>query len=199
MTLDNQPCTELSGTMTSFTCTLPKNADNSPVLTAGSHYPVINMKDVGYAVIDKAVNPITVNLEITALDVTSGSANGGYDVKVTGKGFVSDPEQITFKVCSKQCTIGKLGNTEATITIPSCNTAATDAVVVEFNEMTANKEFTLTAATDTVQINSISPTSWSPVMKGVMEINGQGFGTDLTQLQVVITNSTGNVYKMKIL
>jgi hypothetical protein len=65
--------------------------------------------------------------------------------------------------------------------------------------MTANKEFTLTAATDTVQINSISPTSWSPVMKGVMEINGQGFGTDLTQLQVVITNSTGNVYKMKIL
>ena len=89
MTLDNQPCGELSGTMTSFTCTIPKNADNSAVLTAGSHYPVINIKDVGYAVIDKAVNPITVNLEITALDVALGSANGGYDVKVTGKGFVN--------------------------------------------------------------------------------------------------------------
>ncbi len=37
--LDNQPCTNLVGTMTSFTCTLPKNSDNTPILTVGSFTP----------------------------------------------------------------------------------------------------------------------------------------------------------------
>lgn len=33
-----------------------------------------------------------------------------------------------------------------------------------------------------VQINSISPTSWSPVQKGVMTVSGQGFGNDMSML-----------------
>ena len=41
VTLDNQPCSGLTGSMTSFTCNLPKNSDNTPVLTVGSHFPQV--------------------------------------------------------------------------------------------------------------------------------------------------------------
>ncbi len=36
-------------------------------------------------------------------------------------------------------------------------------------------------------------------MKGVMNITGSGFGIDATQLKVYMTNSSGNIYQMKIL
>lgn len=40
----------------------------------------------------------------------------------------------------------------------------------------------------------ISPFTWSPVMKGVIEITGTGFGSNLNNIQVYLTNSSGNVY-----
>jgi hypothetical protein len=36
-------------------------------------------------------------------------------------------------------------------------------------------------------------------MKGVLNITGSGFGSDASQLTVYLTNSTGNIYQMKIL
>lgn len=36
-------------------------------------------------------------------------------------------------------------------------------------------------------------------MKGVMNITGVGFGTNSSLLTVFLTNSSGNVYQMKIL
>ena len=36
-------------------------------------------------------------------------------------------------------------------------------------------------------------------MKGVMNITGEGFGNDPSQLKVYLTNSSGNIYQMKIL
>lgn len=53
--------------------------------------------------------------------------------------------------------------------------------------------------TNGVTITAIEPTSWSPVLKGVMKITGTGFGTDLSQLKVYLTNSSGNIYEMKAL
>ncbi len=41
VSLDNQPCTGLNGSMTSFTCNLPTNSDNTPILTVGSHLPQV--------------------------------------------------------------------------------------------------------------------------------------------------------------
>jgi len=36
-------------------------------------------------------------------------------------------------------------------------------------------------------------------MKGVMNITGSGFGSDPSQLIVYLTNSSGNIYQMKVL
>jgi len=72
-------------------------------------------------------------------------------------------------------------------------------VQAAFSDFTATGDFTYLAVDNSVQILSISPNSWSPVLKGVMNITGVGFGTDATQLTVYLTNSSGNVYQMKVL
>jgi hypothetical protein len=50
-----------------------------------------------------------------------------------------------------------------------------------------------------VRITGISPSSASPVMKAVMNISGSGFGSDPSQLTVYLTNTSGNIYQMKVL
>lgn len=87
VTIDNKPCNSLTGTMTSFTCSLPKNTDNTPMLTAGTHYPVIKIDPLGYASIDMSIPAITVPFALTHVTPSSGSANGGYDVTLVGTGF----------------------------------------------------------------------------------------------------------------
>jgi len=45
--------------MASFTCELPYNpSDMSPILSAGTHYPVIFLGSLGYADIDDYLIPI---------------------------------------------------------------------------------------------------------------------------------------------
>jgi hypothetical protein len=36
-------------------------------------------------------------------------------------------------------------------------------------------------------------------MKGVMNITGSGFGSNKNDIEVYLSNSTGNIYKMKVL
>ena len=68
--LDNQPCISLTGTLTSFTCELPYNEEDiSPILSAGSHYPVILLSSLGYADIDDELMPIEISLEIFGFDL----------------------------------------------------------------------------------------------------------------------------------
>lgn len=45
----------------------------------------------------------------------------------------------------------------------------------------------------------IYPSSFSPVKKGVLTINGTGFGTDVEAITVYLSNSTGKIYQMRVL
>lgn len=65
--------------------------------------------------------------------------------------------------------------------------------------MNASTDFAYTVANTTFEINSILPVSWSPVRKGVINITGIGFGTVVGDITVYLTNSSGNVYQMKVL
>jgi hypothetical protein len=197
--LDNQPCTNLQGTMVSFTCDLPKNSDDTPILTAGSHYPVVRVNPVGLVSLDPAINPIIIGLALTSVTSSSGGLNGGYEVTVSGKGFPQTTSQIDFTLCSKKCTLNSLNNIEAKLAVPDCATVGASDIQASYKTETATVSFTYTSISNSVEITSISPISWSPVMKGVMNITGTGFGTDPTQLRVFLTNSTGNIYEMKVL
>ena len=65
--------------------------------------------------------------------------------------------------------------------------------------MISTVDFTYANITESVTITSISPTSWSPVLKGVINIVGTGFGTNKDLLTVYLTNSSGNIYRLKVL
>ncbi len=121
-------CLDLTGTMASFTCTLPKNSDNTATLSSGNHYPVILISPIGYAAIDTAIPAINVAFSLTSLNPANGNANGGYDLTIIGTGFPSDPSQVTFKVCDQFCTIKSLNNINAVLTTPSCTTVGASTI-----------------------------------------------------------------------
>jgi hypothetical protein len=116
-----------------------------------------------------------------------------------GKGFPRSSNDIVFNLCGKICSIKSLTNIQAKIIIPSCNVVGSTTISSSFKSFTANVAFTYLDINDALQINSLFPSSWSPVMKGVMNITGAGFGTDPTKLTVFLTNSSGNIYQMKVL
>jgi len=57
---------------------LPKNSDNTPILTAGDHYPSVVISPIGIVSIDPTVNPINVGLNLLSVTNSSGGTNGGY-------------------------------------------------------------------------------------------------------------------------
>lgn len=78
ITIDQQPCQNINGLLSSFTCTLQKNADGTtPILRAGQHYPDIYIQDLGYAITDPGINAIDVPLVITTSEMYVSSLNGG--------------------------------------------------------------------------------------------------------------------------
>ena len=110
--LDGQPCINLVGSLSSFTCDLPKNTDNTPIISAGDHLPVVKVNRLGLIDIDSSVNPISVDLTATP-SITSGGNNGGYTLTLTGTGYPSEKSEITFELCDQTATIITLTNIKA--------------------------------------------------------------------------------------
>jgi hypothetical protein len=122
ITIDQQPCQNLNGLLSTVTCTLPKNTDGTtPILRAGKHYPDIFIQGLGYAITDPAVNAIDIPLVITPSAMYISSLNGGHEVLLAGSGFPLDKSQITFTLCGKVCSINRISNIEAAIVVPPCS------------------------------------------------------------------------------
>lgn len=68
-----------------------------------------------------------------------------------------------------------------------------------YGTLTATSSFTYEATTAILEITSIDPISASPVLKAQMVITGSGFGIDKSLIEVWLTNSTGNIYQMRVL
>jgi hypothetical protein len=48
-------------------------------------------------------------------------------------------------------------------------------------------------------IQSLSPNTLNPALKKVMTITGSGFGTNIANVFVYLSNSTGKIYSLKVL
>jgi hypothetical protein len=83
--------------------------------------------------------------------------------------------------------------------VPACATTGVFNIQAAFKTLTTTLGFTYNTVANSVLITAVSPISWSPVVKTVMNITGSGFGTDASLLTVYLTNSSGNIYQMKIL
>jgi hypothetical protein len=65
-------------------------------------------------------------------------------------------------------------------------------VIGSYKSYTDDTGFTYGDVSNTVQIFSITPLSWSPVMKGVMNITGVGFGVNTSNLKVYLINKNSS-------
>ncbi len=95
--------------MSKFTCDLPKNTDNTPIISAGDHLPVIKVMGLGLISVNASVSTIKTSLTATPSSTTGGN-NGGYKLLLTGTGFPSSKLEITFKLCDQIATILTLTN-----------------------------------------------------------------------------------------
>lgn len=83
--------------------------------------------------------------------------------------------------------------------MPSCATGAT-TVSISNGVTTSNTiSFTYVTSTPPATIFTVAPQSHNPSLKGIMVITGSGFGTDINGIRVDLANSSGKVYKMRVL
>lgn len=79
-------CISLAGSISSFTCNLPKNTDNSVALPAGSGKPKVHIVRIGFAD-NSALTAETVSLSVSSFSPAETSPGGGVQATVIGVGF----------------------------------------------------------------------------------------------------------------
>ena len=199
VTLDGQACSNPTGTFASFSCTLPQNSDNTPIIRTGDHHTLLSVKDHGVVLPANGVAPITQTLALDTLTPNNGPANGGSSITIAGKGFPADKAAITsLTLCGVSPTVTAVNNIEITITTPECANIGAQDISMTYAGQTQTIAYTYNAAATGAQITSISPASASPVLKAVMTITGSGFGTDASAIEIHLTNSTGKMYEMRV-
>ena len=201
VTVDGQVCSISSGTFATFTCNLPTNSDSSPVLKAGSHFVKVNVRDLGQVPIQTGVASMDYDLVLAQATPSTGQTNGGYQVVLEGNGFPSDASLVSVTICSGlKAQVVSITNTEVTVTVPSCPTAALDAFSLTYDGQTLTTDYTYTSASTSSSLISVSPSSASPVQKAIMTITGTGFGTDSSVVDVRLADyENSKFYPMRIL
>ncbi len=76
-----------------------------------------------------------------------------------------------------------------------------NTVTLSYNGLTATSSSFTYSAVITPTINSIEPSTSSPVIKSVIKINGVNFGSDKSNLQAFLkdANETNVIYELSIL
>jgi hypothetical protein len=202
ITIAGQPCTisSLSSPLSSFTCQLPTNSDGTANVSAGSYLPVVTNTYTGSVPLVSSIVPFNFPLTLTSLSLASGGDNGGYVLTLTGTGFPTNIQSATIDICGQQATISTITNINAQIIVPSCPTLGSTPVSISNGVETSNSlSFDYVTATPPATIFSVSPQSYNPSLKGIMEITGIGFGVSQTAIRVDLANSSGKVYRMRVL
>lgn len=79
--------------------------------------------------------------------------------------------------------------------MPPCTVGDYDVTVFYKTTYTDKTTFKYDGALDPApKIFAITPISTSPVLKKIMEITGLGFGTNVNDIKVHLTNSSGRIY-----
>lgn len=201
VTVQGKTCTVDTNTpISALTCQLPVTGTGSLALVASSSVtPLVWVRDYGIAALASGVSPFVVPLMVNAPIVTGGT-NGGYFISLTGKGFPTNPDDISITLCSAKAAINSTTSTQVDFYVPKCNTNGSQTITVKVGGITdTSQSFSYTDPVKAPTIMSISPTSANPGIKGIIEINGQGFGNDSSLLQVFLSNSSGKVYQLRVI
>jgi hypothetical protein len=190
-----------SSTLAALTCNLTTNSDGSPILVAGTFIPAVYVNPSGYSLLDPSITALAAPLNTDSLSVTSNGNNGGYYNTLTGSGFPLDKSKISITVCNNIATIVSSNNQKVKFFMPACSTTGSQNVNVNVGSL-SNSSLTFTYTDGQSQapvITSISPATRNPAIKGLLTINGTGFGVNSTAVSVYLSNSTGKIYQLNVL
>ncbi len=114
ISLHDVACENPTGTIDSFTCTLPSN------LPVQSHRPRLLIKShPQYGFVSSRLT-VTPPLEITGVSPDIAETNGGAEIVVTGKGFV---EGVSVYICNQLLRTLTIDSYEQlTVRAPACET-----------------------------------------------------------------------------
>ena len=200
ITVGGLACSSVSGAISSLTCTMSTNTDSTAILVAGDVTPLVHINNYGIVGLQNGVSALSVSLVATSLSVVEGGRNGGYLIKLTGKGFPTDKSKISLTLCNKNATIKTITNIEAYFYVPSCDTNGASTLVITVGSLSDNSlSFTYKDPTSAPVITTLLPASANPGIKGTIEISGSGYGTDTSKINVFLSNATGKIYNLNIL
>ena len=192
------PCSSLTGTITSFTCTLPTNADSSVALPAGTGTPKVHITQIGYA--DNSGVPATTEpITLVSFSPAQTSPGGGVEATVTGTGFpISSSTGLSVSVCGNDVTkFTTVSNKQLKFIVPAEVTSCSGTNnVISYN----GQQTTFTFAYNpniAPQITALSKTSSSPILKSAITITGSNFGTQASTNVYLVQNGE-NKYELSI-
>ena len=201
VSVDGINCSPLSGSITNINCVLPKNSDGSLQLRAGSFKPVVMINKVGAAKPLTTLPNINIPLRLTNFTPNTTGQVGGISMILKGNGFpfnLSVADGFTLSMCAQQPAINWINNTHINMTVPECASLST-TISVQLGTAVASLPFSFDPNMVPPVINSISPTSASPVLKGSLTINGIRFGTNRSEVTVWLVNTTARVYQLNVI
>jgi len=202
VSIDGTKCNNNVGSNTeSFTCTLESNSNGLPKIRAGSYVPTVDISGVGLAQPAPSFTNVSITLTASSVAGAASGLSGGVPITINGNGFPFSTAETPFSVtvCNKAAVVKTVSNSQIGIILPPCATTAA-TISIAFKGQTATLSYTYDDTIITPTVSSITPTSYSPVLKGSMNITGTNFGTVKGDLNVYLVNSTGHrVYQMNVL
>ena len=175
-----------------LSCSISKTASNQLQLEAGSHKPIIHIRNIGFTLYNTSLQSQFFPLNISSLNITNGSSQGGQVLKIIGNGFPLKPTNlISVKLGSTNCQILDVSNTAITIKTPSKND--TSLISIAYNNQTSQYTGYNYDDSKTPIIMNLSPKTSSPSQKQILLISGSGFGIDKTKVRVFL--DTTNIPK----
>ena len=193
VTFGGTECTVGSVSLPNITCTLPKNTDDTAIIPAGDHKPIVHLKNRGFLNIN--LDAKKYNLEISSIfpapvnpeTKTLGSLGGGTDIVINGKGFSPD---AVITLDGNPCEVASITNIEIKLKTPP-GTAGVKEIKIVQGSLSATSQGFKYDVTKTPTITSLSRSTASPVLKSDLTITGQYFGTVKDDLKVeLISQST---------
>ena len=82
--------------------------------------------------------------------------------------------------------------------MPHCTATGSQTISITDGTYTANLNFAYTAPSNAPHIDSVVPASSNPKLKTILQINGNGFGSDLSAVSVFLGNSSGQIYQLHV-
>ena len=147
----------------------------------------------------------------TGLLIPNGTTNGGYSNSIKGSGFPAKNHSIeligltgfnselSIIICGSPAHITFISNQVIKFVMPACSASGNYSLNITYGKFNfKNLSFNYIAPNVSFpKVTAIFPTSSNPMVKSTLSITGTNFGSNLSAVNIYLSNSSGRVYQLK--